>query len=283
MSLSSSNLDAFLAVTQTLNFTKAADKLNITQSALSQRILNLESELGATLFIRDRSGVKVTELGLSLIRYCQIKNSLEADFLSGLIANNQKELAGIVRIGGFSSVMSSIVLESLAPILQCHHKVKIHIVTKELGELIDLLKRGEIDYMISDNRISKEELECVPLGVEKNVLVESKNYESSEKYIDHDEDDEMTINYLRKFKIPSKSIERIFLDDIHGLIAGVRLGLGRAVLPIHLLEELKDLRILNPKQTLDIPVNLYFYHQAFYSKLHSQIVDALLKGFKKKL
>src|SRR4051812_42865459 len=102
MSLSSLQLDAFLTVAQTLNFTKAADQLHITQSALSQRIMKLEEELETSLFIRDRAGLKLTEAAQDLIRYCRCKNSLEDEFLSGL---RDASLAGVIRIGGLSSLM----------------------------------------------------------------------------------------------------------------------------------------------------------------------------------
>ena len=63
MSLSSLQIDAFLAVCETKSFTAAAAKLHITQSALSQRIKNLEDELGSTLFVRESTGVRTTDLG----------------------------------------------------------------------------------------------------------------------------------------------------------------------------------------------------------------------------
>src|SRR5688572_17239087 len=101
-SLPSLQLDAFVAVAQTQNFSKAAEKLHITQSALSQRVMNLEAELNATLFIRDRTGVQLTELGQELLRYCQNKEALENEFLSKLHAEKKTELSGEIRIGGFS-------------------------------------------------------------------------------------------------------------------------------------------------------------------------------------
>ncbi len=82
MTFSSSHLEAFFAVSQTLNFTQAASKLHITQSALSQRILNFEKELGLTLFIRDRAGLRLTETANKIVRYCQQKNNLEIEVLA---------------------------------------------------------------------------------------------------------------------------------------------------------------------------------------------------------
>src|ERR1700683_3915215 len=104
MSLSSSQLDAFTAVAQGLSFTKAALKLHVTQSALSQRILNLEDELETTLFIREKSGLSLTEVGLELLRHCQTRSTLEDDFLSS-IKSKTNNLSGTLRIAGFSSVM----------------------------------------------------------------------------------------------------------------------------------------------------------------------------------
>ena len=63
MSLSSLYLDAFVGVAKAESFSGAAKGLHITQSALSQRIKNLEDELGLTLFLRMTSGVRLTEQG----------------------------------------------------------------------------------------------------------------------------------------------------------------------------------------------------------------------------
>jgi DNA-binding transcriptional LysR family regulator len=280
MSLSASHLDAFFMVTQALNFTKAADKLNITQSALSQRILNLESELGTTLFIRDRAGLKLTETAVRLLRFCQMKKSLEEEFLNQIKSNNPKELAGNLNIGGFSSVTASILIPLLAGFLKKHPNINLSVFAKEADDLISMMKRGEIDFMILDDRLQKEELERVSLGQELNVLVECRDYEGSDVYLDHDENDMTTYNYLRKFKHNSKNIKRIYLDDIHGLMVGVRSGLGQAVLPLHMVKNDKSLIIVNPKDILEIPVYLYYFYQPYYSQLHQAVIQELTNKFK---
>ena len=81
MPLQSHHLEAFFTIARTQNFSKAADILHVTQSALSHRIAGLEDELGAPLFIREKVGVKLTELGSELLRYVQLKNSLEEEFV----------------------------------------------------------------------------------------------------------------------------------------------------------------------------------------------------------
>ena len=58
-----SHLRTFRTVAETLNFTRAAERLNLTQSAVSHQIKVLEEELGEPLFIRAKRGVKLSEVG----------------------------------------------------------------------------------------------------------------------------------------------------------------------------------------------------------------------------
>lgn len=278
MALSSSQLEAFFAVSRTLNFTTAAERLHITQSALSQRILNLEKELELTLFIRDRSGLRLTDASAKLLRYCQQKNSLELEVLASLKPDDPKVVGGVIRIGGFSSIMSSVVVPALGKLAQANKNIAIQTLSKEMFELLELLKRGEIDYMIVDDRIDRDELERVLLGKEKNVLVQHKKYNGEDIYLDHDEADDVTLKYLKQAKLKTKGIKRQYLDDVHGLIQGVRSKLGKAVLPVHLFHE-NEFEILNPEQILEIPIYLYYYSQPYYSNLHFKVVEVLNSSF----
>jgi LysR family hydrogen peroxide-inducible transcriptional activator len=56
----------FLAVSETLNFTRAAEKCNVTQPALSRAVQQLEEEVGGLLFRRERNLTHLTDLGLLL-------------------------------------------------------------------------------------------------------------------------------------------------------------------------------------------------------------------------
>jgi DNA-binding transcriptional LysR family regulator len=89
-------LRTFKMVAETLNFTRAAERLNLTQSAVSHQIKALEAELGEPLFIRAKRGVKLSQAGkaaLDLVQ--QILN--DADALKERISGRENAPTGRVR------------------------------------------------------------------------------------------------------------------------------------------------------------------------------------------
>lgn len=282
MKLSSAQLEAFHAIAKFRSFTKAAAHLHIGQSALSQRVLNLEDELQTTLFIRDRAGIELTPVAQELFKYCKLQESFEEEFLGKLKSKKPNELAGIIRIAGYSSIMRSIVIPGMANILHKHPRTGLTTQTKELHELIPLLRGGQADYIILDHELKSDGIESIYLGTERYVLVQSKKRQVSELYLDHDEKDTTTRRYLELIG-KNQKIRRHFLDDIYGIIDGVKFGFGKAVLPEHLIYDLKDIEIRNPRTALGVPVYLHFYKQPFYTQLHEAILQELVKESKNRL
>jgi DNA-binding transcriptional LysR family regulator len=275
MSLNSSYLDAFYACARLGHFTKAAAALHITQSALSQRIKNLEEELGNTLIIRDRAGLRLTEQGHELLRYCQSKAAVEEQVLSRVQGRSTKGYNGTLRIGAFSSIASSVVLPALANLLETNPGLRLQLIVRELYELRPLLKSGQIDFMIIDEELQQESIRTRVLGFENYVLIQKRGYKGPDIYLDHDEEDSITIKYLKQ-KTASK-LQRHYLDDISGIIEGVHLGLGRAVVPQHLTIGMRSIEILEPKKMLSVPVVLHFYEQSFYSPLQQAVMETLVE------
>jgi DNA-binding transcriptional LysR family regulator len=67
--MSLAKYEVFDTVVELGNLTKAAEALNLTQSAVSYSIANLESELGFPLLIRSRSGITLTSNGQRILKY----------------------------------------------------------------------------------------------------------------------------------------------------------------------------------------------------------------------
>lgn len=282
MELSSSQLSAFSAAAKSLNFTKAAEAVHITQSALSQRIAKLEEELETTLFIRDRSSIRLTEAGHRLLRFCQLNDLSEAELIAEL-KGQKNEIGGLLRIGAFSSIARSILVPSLRDLMTKHQNLGLEVVTKELWELSSLLARAEVDYIITSIADESPGMESIFLGEEFNVLVASKKYLNTEVLLDHDSRHVTTQYYMRKTRSKLNTNRMRYLDDVYGLIDGVKNGYGIAVLPLHLIADEKDLKIIEPDKVLRVPVYLQFFKQPYYRKIHSTAVEAIRAHFAKVL
>ncbi|MES3039277.1 MAG: LysR family transcriptional regulator [Bdellovibrionota bacterium] len=281
MKLNSSHLEAFYAIARTLNFTRAAEEIHVTQSALSQRIAKLEEELETTLFIRDRSSVKLTEAGLTLLRYCERALVGESELLETLKGTGEGA-SGMLRIGGFSSVMRSLVVPALKKIMHSNPNLSVEFFTKELRELNDLLRRSEVDYILTNQKSETPDIESIFLGIEENVLVASKKYSDLEIYLDHDPSDPTTSGFFRQNKGSDRPKKMRYLDDVYGLIDGVKNGYGKAILPRHLIENEKDLEIQEPKKILKVSVYLNFFHQPYYRKIHERVVQDIRTHFQER-
>lgn len=282
MKLNSAQLEAFFTVAQQQNFTKAAEILHVTQSALSQRIAKLEEELETTLFIRDRTTIRLTEYGEQVLRYCQLSQNAESELLKNL-KNDRTDLAGVLRIAGFSSVNNSLLIPALNSLMSDNPRLSIQLMTREMRDLEPLLRSAQADYIITNQLTESSHLECLLLGYEENVLVRSKKHKDQKIYLNHDENDPLTEMYFRKFKLKLDSLNMRYLDDVYGLIEGVRNGYGLAVLPLHLIENFKELEVIEPAKVLKTPVYLVYFVQPYYRKIHSFVLDALLDYFKKAL
>lgn len=277
MSLSSLQLDAFQAVAREKTFSAAARALALTQSALSQRVLNLEEELGATLFVREPTGARLTATGERLLRYCQTRAALEEEFRGGELATT-----GALRVAGFSTLNRSLVLPVLAEYAGAHPGVKPELLSAELRDLPSYLQSGRADFVFVTRPIEREGVESVLLGEERNVLIRPAASRTAKKYparyLDHDADDTTTLEYLRAQGKKPPRIERAYLGEIYAILDAVRLGLGQAVVPAHLAREAKGVEIVPGQRPLSIPVYLCRYTQAFYPALQAAAFSALREG-----
>lgn len=288
-SLDSAQLDAFAAVARLGNFSQAARELHVTQPALSRRIQALEQAIGATLFIRGTTGVGMTEAGLRLSGYVEAKRSLEAELLNEISKGRQGGHAGVLRIAGYSSVMHHIVAPVLAPFLRKHPDVQLELVATQAvrpascAAVTLLLQRAQVDFVIGAYESSKCDLEGHALGQQRLVAVESVRYAGrADTYLDTRPEDPTTEEFFEQQKA-KPTYERSFLHDEEGILKGVALGLGRAVvidavipkgLPIRRVPGLKPVR-----------QNLFCLHrkQPIYPKLFLEARQRLIEGCRKAL
>ncbi|MDN0076938.1 LysR family transcriptional regulator [Crenobacter sp. SG2303] len=139
----------FTTVVEELHFAKAADRLNVAQSALSAQIQRLEQDIGIRLLNRNkRQPVTLTDAGrlFHAEAVAALRHIERADQVGRLAARG---LAGIVRIGFVASGVSSGVLSRMLRQFRITHaNVRIEVVAMETPRQFEALSSGEIDVGI---------------------------------------------------------------------------------------------------------------------------------------
>ncbi len=138
-------LKTFLAIADVGNFTRAADEVNKTQSAVSMQMKRLEDVLGRPLFARDGRGSRFTNDGERLIDYARRIVALSDEAVS---AFTRPEITGTVRFGTPDDYADLFLPEILARFSRTHPLVTVDVECFSSGVLNDRIKRGELDLSI---------------------------------------------------------------------------------------------------------------------------------------
>lgn len=136
----------FLAVAQYQNMTKAAHELLVSQPTLSKQLADLETELGAQLFIRGHRQINLTEEG----EYLQARAKEIVQLADQTAANIQADqiITGRLSIGAGESVGMKRIMKVVSEIIQDYPDVKIHLVSGNADEMETALKHGTIDFAV---------------------------------------------------------------------------------------------------------------------------------------
>ena len=144
-------LNTFLKVAQLQSFSKAAESLGYSQSAITVQVQQLENELGVRLFDRIGKSVTITHYGQSFIPYA--RDVISAATRAANFAVDDSELTGTLRIGTLESLMIS----RFGEIIPAFHKRCPHVRTQLYSggpeELLQKLTHNELDliYTLDDN------------------------------------------------------------------------------------------------------------------------------------
>src|SRR6188768_1641340 len=121
------DLAAFAAVARERSFTRAAAKLGVSQSALSQTLRTLEARLGLRLLTRTTRSVSPTEAGERLLQTIAPRfEEIEAELAA--IRELREKPAGTIRITATEYAADAILLPKLAKLLPAYPDIKIEIV-----------------------------------------------------------------------------------------------------------------------------------------------------------
>lgn len=148
MALNYQHLRYFWAVASEGNLTRAAEKLHVSQSAVSVQLRKLEKSIGQELFDRRGRGLELTSMGKLALDYADTIFSLGDEMMEAL-----DETAAVqqrrIRVGALATLSRNFQIALLGPFLH-HDEVRLSVRSGSLNELVERLERHDLDLVLSN-------------------------------------------------------------------------------------------------------------------------------------
>ena len=224
------------------SFTLAAEKLGITQSAVSRAVAQLERTLGVVLFDRSRTGATPTAaLESELPNLRRIQGDIKA--VSEALSATQMPLRGAIRIAGFRSAISTLLPRAISAFMAEHEDVRVSLaVVREAGSGVQgAVERGEADFGVTTIE-PPDRLCSTYLGSDPYVLLRRAGTrfapETEQLVLWNERCSEPVPEILRAQGWHARS--RLDVDSDSAVLAMVAQGAGFTIMPALAAEPLPD-------------------------------------------
>jgi LysR family transcriptional regulator (chromosome initiation inhibitor) len=261
--------EAFMAAVDSGSLEAAASQLNITPSAVSQRITALEQDLGTPLLVRTRP-CRPTVPGMRLLQFLRRRALLEAEFLA-----EQEDDMGPVRVtlAVNYDTLATWLLPMLAPIL-IDEGLLVEFVLDDQGHTFSLLEQGLALACVSGEPAPMRGCTVTPLGVMRYRMVATTtfaqrwfpdgiNRDAARRapVMEFDRKDTLQSAFLlQHFGLPAGSYPFHYMPSSDPYVQAIRLGLGYGMLPLEQCAAMLDAGLLvdlTPDLHVDVPL---FWH-----------------------
>lgn len=172
-------LHTFLCVVQTLNFSKAAELLHITQPAVSQHIKALESHYGASLFTDRRKDMKVTGEGELLLAYATEMNRLQQSLVTQM--QTLQEQNKRYRVGATMTIGGYVLPKILGQHKQAHPNIDIQLTVDNTETVIEQMIRGDLILGMVEGPFSQDRFKSVLYRKDEMVVAVAPEHPLAKK------------------------------------------------------------------------------------------------------
>ena len=192
------------------SFSTAAQHLYISQSAISQCMHQLESDLGVQLFVRTRKGVSLTNEGkLLLLKVENAINSIEQ-------GENQLERichleAGELKIAAGDTITTHFLLKYLEEFHALYPDIRIEMANSYSSQMLSLVKEGKADLAFVNMPLSDDELVIEPCYEINDIFVCGPNFKKKASYL-WEELTDLPLILLEKNALSRRFLEKIFQE-----------------------------------------------------------------------
>jgi DNA-binding transcriptional LysR family regulator len=160
----------FVMVAEELSFSRAAEKLNMSQPPLSLHIKLLEEELGVQLLNRTRREVKLTDAGAVFLRESRLLLGQMRTAVGAAVRAAQSD-AGVLRLGVATSALFNVLPRFLAMIKAAYPGVEVSVADMQSHDQVSAVTHGQMDIGIVHVRPDRSKLMRVPILREPLAVV----------------------------------------------------------------------------------------------------------------
>ncbi|GAT87343.1 LysR family transcriptional regulator [Paenarthrobacter nicotinovorans] len=170
MEMDPRRLLVLLAVARTGGVLAAADELRITPSAVSQQLTKLENEAGQALLLRTPKGSVLTPAGLAMAEAGEeIERALN---VARSRMQGEAEVAGVVRVGGFTSFMRTVVIPRLPEWRVQYPQLQIQLVEDGFPALMRLFRQRQLDAVVVEQDSTTSDQRPLAAGMVEEPLLD---------------------------------------------------------------------------------------------------------------
>lgn len=174
--MNTENLKTFIALSKHKNFTKTAESLFVAQSTVTNRIAELEKEVGKKLFERERKNVRLTEEGTRFLDYAVRITDLEKTAIEDI--NINEKYPKRLNIGSTNTIYDCHLKNKLKSFMSDNPDTSLKVIISHSASLVEMAVDGVVDFAFTYTEYQKNNVRCVPFCEDKMVLVtDSKNTE----------------------------------------------------------------------------------------------------------
>ena len=280
-------LECLAAIVEEGGFERAAVRLSITQSAVSQRLRALEAQVGTVLLVRSRP-LKPTAAGRLLIKHAMQMRLLRADLETDLheltpdSGNSREEERISIAINADS--ISTWALPALGPLVS--NGLPLEIITDDQDFTHEWLREGQVLGCVTTVKQALRGCKVLPLGAMQYVAVAAQDYAQTHcpqgltahnfrqiPFIAFNRKDDLQAEFVgRALGLRRVTLNQRFVPSSEGQVRAALAGWGATVVPeLQVRALLASGELVNLAPNCSLPVNLYWHCW----NLHSVVIDRL--------
>lgn len=288
-------LECLAAIVEEGGFERAAQRLSITQSAVSQRLRALEAQVGTVLIVRSRP-LKATSAGQLLLKHTKQMRLLRAD-----LERDLRELAPSSTGGTREEERVSIAInaDSIAtwalPALNdlAHQGLPMEVITDDQDFTHGWLREGQVLGCVTTLKQALRGCKVLPLGAMKYVAVAQPAYAQAHcpkgltphnfrdvPFVAFNRKDDMQAEFVSKaFGLKRITLNQLFVPSSEGQVRAVLAGWGLSVVPELLARGLLEQgHLVNVAPAHVLPIQLYWHCWNLESDVLDALTDALTRA-----